>query len=269
MPTLALAPLPVYASDCFQDPIITHDWSGTVTTGARVRDVACMEGSVVMTTLNVGTIIDIVGETDGWWKVKLTDGREGWVGTWLITTNSSDPTDDSTDAEEGIDDTAEDATDDSVTGIDDSGTDVDVETELEHLSSTHSEEVQDSIRERVRGHILLQVERHGEAWYVDPETGLRSYMKDGPTAYELMRKHGLGISEDDFEDLGRGNSGLTKRLVGQILLRVHQHGEAYYVSPIDGSIVYLKDGPAAYELMRQHGLGVTDNDLGSIEVEVD
>jgi len=72
-----------FAGDCFQDPIYDRDWSATVTTGVRVRDVACMEGSAVMTTLPVGEIVHIVAETDGWYKVQ-GDFGSGWIGQWLV-----------------------------------------------------------------------------------------------------------------------------------------------------------------------------------------
>jgi len=73
-----------YASDCFRDPIYDRDWNAEVTTGAFIRDVACMEGSVVLTTLPVGTIAHVIAETDGWYQVETPDGTIGWVGQWLV-----------------------------------------------------------------------------------------------------------------------------------------------------------------------------------------
>ena len=57
----------------------------------------------------------------------------------------------------------------------------------------------------VKGKILLQVEVHGEAWYVHPKTGIRYYMKDGEAAYSLMRYHSLGITNADLEKIPEGN----------------------------------------------------------------
>lgn len=78
-----LAPA-AHAGDCFQDPIYERDWNAEVTTGAFVRDVACMEGSEILTTLPVGTIIHVIAETDGWYKIETPDGIIGWVGQWLV-----------------------------------------------------------------------------------------------------------------------------------------------------------------------------------------
>ncbi|MBU1203434.1 hypothetical protein KKH39_05320 [Patescibacteria group bacterium] len=51
-----------------------------------------------------------------------------------------------------------------------------------------------SLADRLRGYILLQVQSHGEAWYVLPDSGERVYMKNGEVAFGLMRDTGLGIS---------------------------------------------------------------------------
>ncbi len=175
--------------------------------------------------------------------------------------------------------------------------------------------------ERVRGRILLQVESHGEAWYVNPKDDKRFYLKDGVTAYTLMREAGLGITnadlakipvgfEDRFSDtdtdsdglgdkleqglgtdvnksdtdgdgvndraevlagtnpsgtgvLNRDNS-LANKLKGKIVLQVQSRGEAWYIDPSDGKRYYMRDGEAAYQIMRFRSLGITDSDLSKI-----
>ncbi|MDQ5938655.1 MAG: hypothetical protein QG642_345, partial [Patescibacteria group bacterium] len=47
---------------------------------------------------------------------------------------------------------------------------------------------------RLKGYILLQVEKQGQAWYVNPKDGKRYYMQDGPAAYNIMRYLSLGIT---------------------------------------------------------------------------
>jgi hypothetical protein len=122
----------------------------------------------------------------------------------------------------------------------------------------------ETLSDRVSGRILLQVENHGEAWYVNPDDGLRYYMKDGPTAYQMMREFGLGISEEDFAVI-ETDEAMNERLLGKIVLRVNLHGEAYYVHPDDGSIHYLQNGEAAYSVMRYFSLGITNSDLALID----
>ncbi|MFC1787726.1 thrombospondin type 3 repeat-containing protein [Patescibacteria group bacterium] len=51
------------------------------------------------------------------------------------------------------------------------------------------------------GRIVLQVESHGEAWYINPNNGRRYYMKDGEFAYQVMRFLSLGITNDDLSKI--------------------------------------------------------------------
>lgn len=121
--------------------------------------------------------------------------------------------------------------------------------------------------DRLAGHILLQVEDHGEAWYLDPTTKNRYYMKDGLTAYEMLRAFGLGITNADLEKIKNGDTNLVNRLKGRIVLQVAAHGEAYYINPADGMVIYLKDGTEAYRLMRYHSLGIKNSDLAHIPIK--
>ncbi len=123
--------------------------------------------------------------------------------------------------------------------------------------------------ERLKGRILLQVESYGRAWYVDPVSGKRFYLKDGETAYALMREKGLGITNANLEKIPakKGQAGdkkLIERVKGRILLQVEGKGESWYVNPTDGVRYYLKDGEAAYKLMRSAALGVKNADLKKI-----
>ncbi|MBP9869433.1 trypsin-like peptidase domain-containing protein [Patescibacteria group bacterium] len=119
---------------------------------------------------------------------------------------------------------------------------------------------------RLGGRILLQVEDHGEAWYIDPITKHRFYMKDGPTAYEMMRSFGLGISNVDLEKIKNGDKVLIAKLKGRIVLQVEAHGEAYYIHPVTGVAHYLKNGEEAYKVMRLQSLGITNTDLKKIPI---
>ncbi len=59
----------------------------------------------------------------------------------------------------------------------------------------------DSLADRVKGRILLQVESKGEAWYLNPVDGKRYYMKNGYAAYQIMRYLSLGITNSDLADI--------------------------------------------------------------------
>jgi hypothetical protein len=171
------------------------------------------------------------------------------------------------------------------------------------------------------GKILLQVEEHGEAWYIYPENKQRYYLGRPEDAYNIMRSLGLGISNEDIKKIPLGilsgygvdsdgdnlsdgledaigtnkmsadsdndshtddieilnnynplgadkiplDTNLAKRLHGKILLQVQQHGEAWYINPTDSKRYYLGRAQNAFQIMREFGLGITNNDLGQIQ----
>lgn len=120
---------------------------------------------------------------------------------------------------------------------------------------------------RVKGKILLQVKRRGEAWYIYPKDGKRYYLRDGEAAYTIMRFLGEGIRTKDLERIPEagsnttGDKALVQRMKGKILLQVDRRGEAWYIHPADGKRYYLKDGPAAYTIMRKLGVGALNEDI--------
>lgn len=57
------------------------------------------------------------------------------------------------------------------------------------------------LRQRLAGRILLQVEKHGEAWYVHPETLKKHYLGRPDFAYALMREQSLGITSADLSTI--------------------------------------------------------------------
>lgn len=156
--------------------------------------------------------------------------------------------------------------------------------ELDDIAFSPYTEVQfdDALTERLHGRILLQVEDHGEAWYVREKDSRRYYMRDGEAAYQMMRYFSLGITDEDLElipaveDTTEMNEStsvcasneLANRLKGEILLQVDQHGEAWYVDPVKCRRIYLEDGVAAYDIMRYLGLGITNADLDKIRMGI-
>lgn len=155
----------------------------------------------------------------------------------------------------------------------------------------------------VDGRILLQVEEHGEAWYVNPTTARRYFLGRPFDAFEVMRKSGIGItninlnkipvaidhlgtfgledSDNDgysnmlelkngFDPFGAGSLGLdyvfTNHQKGKIFLQAEENGEAWYVNPVDAMRYFLGRPADAFEIMRKLGLGITNADLEKIVV---
>lgn len=120
----------------------------------------------------------------------------------------------------------------------------------------------DKLLDKLKGKILLQVESKGEAWYINPKTEEKYYMANGNEAFKIMRNFGVGIKNIDLEKI-RINKIIAKKYSGKIFLQVEARGEAYYID-FNGTSHYLKDGAAAYEVMRSLGLGITNSDLNKI-----
>ncbi len=55
---------------------------------------------------------------------------------------------------------------------------------------------EETLAKRLRGRILLQVESHGEAWYVYPENCRRYYVGTFDRAYKIMKDLSLGIKTE-------------------------------------------------------------------------
>ena len=115
----------------------------------------------------------------------------------------------------------------------------------------------------LRGRILLQVQSHGEAWYINPNNNQRYYLGTADQAYTVMRQLGLGISNKDFYAAALK---MPARLSGKILLKVEDSGKAYYVDPVNLKLYYLGRPADAYNVMRSRGLGITNANLNLIVI---
>jgi len=114
---------------------------------------------------------------------------------------------------------------------------------------------------RLKGRILLQIESHGEAWYINPDNEKRYYLGRPEDAFQVMRDLGLGISNKDFNTF---NDKIPSRLLGKILIKVEDSGKAYYVNQADLKMYYLGRPADAFQIMRKLGLGITNNNLSKI-----
>jgi hypothetical protein len=235
---------PTFADGCYVDPVHEYTWSGKIVSAVFMRDHACVSGTTILTTLSKGVSISVLGETDGWYFVE-SNGSRGWVGAQFVEITSK--------ISEGI----------TWNSYDDF-----MKENPAQKSSVSPAPVPSpadpALLSRVRGHILLDIQSHGEAWYVNPTDDRRYYLKDGDVAYQMMRSFGLGVTESDYLKIENGDKTMKTRLRGRIILRVQQHGEAYYIHPQTLSVHYLKDGSAAYQVMRLYSLGITSTDLARL-----
>ncbi|MEI6528948.1 MAG: C39 family peptidase [Candidatus Falkowbacteria bacterium] len=121
-----------------------------------------------------------------------------------------------------------------------------------------------SVADQTSGLILLQVESHGEAWYVYPANNKRYYLGRPDDAFKIMKQMALGAKHD----LIINTEIFPSRLSGMILLDVETNGEAYYIYPKNLKKYYLGRPDDAFRIMRELGLGITNENLSSIPLGV-
>ena len=72
----------------------------------------------------------------------------------------------------------------------------------------------------------------------------------------------------NFNPQGEGeiiiNNDFAKKQAGRILIQAEQNGEAWYINPDNNKRYFLGRPSDAFNIMRQTGLGITNNDLSQI-----
>ncbi|MBN2884656.1 C39 family peptidase [Patescibacteria group bacterium] len=114
------------------------------------------------------------------------------------------------------------------------------------------------------GSIFLQVEKNGEAWYLSPKDQALHYLGRPADAFRIMREQALGVTHDIISR----TSVFPDNLLGRILLDVEKNGEAYYIYPQDRHKYYLGRPADAFRIMRELGLGISNNNLTKLELEI-
>lgn len=154
------------------------------------------------------------------------------------------------------------------------GNEVGMEVEVEHgvafLKPHGGNAARDlNLEKRVSGRILLQVEKNGEAWFVEPMTKKIVFLGKPGDALQTMREFGLGITNRDLARIpeagdDRSNDPLATKLSGHILLQVEDHGQAWFVDPVSHTRHSLGRPDDALKVMRNLGLGITNANLAKL-----
>ena len=131
-----------------------------------------------------------------------------------------------------------------------------------------------TLYERLKGHIILQIEEQGEAYYVHPQKLQLHYLGRPSDAFEVMRSQGIGITNRDLAKISVGSGPKTPagnpdqsfaaKHSGKNFLQVEQAGEAWYVYPKDKKRYYLGRPQDAFDIMRALGLGISNSDFARL-----
>lgn len=158
----------------------------------------------------------------------------------------------------------------SILGLDSAGMEVETEHGVSFLKP-HGSSTSASLENSLSGRIVLQVESKGMAWYIDPVTKSRIFLGRPADAFNIMREHALGITNDDLgkiprSDENRPTSTLAKQLAGRIVLQVQANGEAWYIDPVTLKRYFLGRPTDAFNVMRGRGLGITDDNINRVKI---
>ncbi len=78
--------------------------------------------------------------------------------------------------------------------------------------------VDPALIKRFSGHILIQVQTNGEAWYLEPKTKKRYYLGRPAEAYAIMRAFGLGVTNENLNKIPVGKFSITQMKIISDLL---------------------------------------------------
>lgn len=128
----------------------------------------------------------------------ITDANLDQIPVGLLDNNNYDSDDDglSDDLEVGL------GTDPS--SADSDGDDYSDKTEIENWYDPNGDGAlpqNAALRSRLSGRILLQVEKHGEAWYINPANNKRYYLGRAADAFNIMRQLGIGITNANLNTI--------------------------------------------------------------------
>lgn len=93
------------------------------------------------------------------------------------------------------------------TGIDNADTDNDDYSDKAEIESWHNPlgsgklKINNTLINQLEGRILLQVEKHGEAWYLNPNDNKRYYLGRPNDAFAIMRSLGTGITNQNLAQI--------------------------------------------------------------------
>jgi len=96
-----------------------------------------------------------------------------------------------------------------------------------------------STAKRLSGQVVYSKEKPNELWVVNPKTLQRTIVSNYKETLNLFKTKFVGISELNFNKITsvgsdlKNNIELAKKFIGKIMLRVENHGAAWYVNPVD------------------------------------
>lgn len=91
-----------------------------------------------------------------------------------------------------------------------------------------------NLAKRLSGQIILQVEKNGEAWYINPLTYKKHYLGRPDDAFRIMRELGLGISRKNLAYIHKNtlDESLDEYSSYQFKKKINYNNQDYYLDII-------------------------------------
>lgn len=110
---------------------------------------------------------------------------------------------------------------------------------------------ENDLGKRLRGRIVLRVEKNGEAWWIFPRNCRAYYVGTHEAAYELMREFSLGINK---QNLGKIRDTKRQALKKAVRYSVYQYAEENDVSLEDAREVVKTEAEEARQCFKDSGV---------------
>lgn len=128
-----------------------------------------------------------------------------------------------------------------------------------------------STAKKFSGKVIYSTEKPGELWVVNSKTLKRTPVSDYKETLNLFKNKFVGISEANFKKIPDTNSTdtknnleLAKKFFDKIILRVEQHGAAWYVNPQDSKKYDLSNSKDFFKNLSLLATPVSPSELAEI-----
>jgi hypothetical protein len=122
------------------------------------------------------------------------------------------------------------------------------------------------LAERLKGKILLQIEANGAAWYLDPVDLKRYYFGRPADMMLIIKKLSKKMPIDDIVDYIYFEKKFPEELAGRFIANQDKENEYYYIIPESRLAIPLKTSNEAFRLLKDLGLGITNENIRKIKV---
>ncbi|MCK5357927.1 MAG: hypothetical protein KAJ48_05985 [Elusimicrobiales bacterium] len=119
---------------------------------------------------------------------------------------------------------------------------------------------------RLKGKILLQVESVGEAWWLNPDDKKRYFLGRPSDTWRTIQDKGIKITSDEMIKYLYFDKSFPLITAGRFVINEDDLTDVYYVLPKSLKGIKLNSAQEAWEVMKEHGLGISNENIRKLSV---